>query len=638
MTINLYNIEGLSREDTLYFSAGSANKEVFFNSWIVAQLDSMFYPPYYENTINIELTSTLLLTTEFNYLSFEYADRTYYYFIDSISRLSDNLIALNIVMDTIMTYFDDIRIYNGFIERQFINRYNTDGTINRDYIRENFGNNDFRQVKWEYLDNRQCYLMVNVSSNGNVNNLNDTGMLGYRETTNSASYTTQYFGNLTSIYLAPMNLHYGKESLYYKDSNDSSSTNVDYKPYATFNKWSVNPETNSMFVIPLLGIGGITPAESDYPNIFNYAGNMYDFVNESANVRYLKLKAIDQTGTSYCQFVTIFSYRYLEDIPTSTHAFQSNYVPALYDDNYMHIYFGEKSNMATYPLYEATNNTLYCRVFASIYDGTRIYGITEDTYDSQFPKGSYVIQSKAELITTWSDSYTNWQANNRATIAMGVVNYLASYFTGVQQLTTNREVIGQQGINAITSASRSMKKGTKLRNRIQDIQDDTLLKQYANQQEYKTNGTGGVSSLISIATSQLNAFFAPDSIKSMGTFFTDYVSGACRIMFTISQVSNFDYCAQVYHRIGYLVNKQITSRNTQISSCFGSNRSYYQFVKLSGCYIAIRNAINSSDILNDIKDRLESGLRLWKVFGTSTNAYIGADYIGNYANDNREIG
>ena len=156
MVIKLYYIEGISRIDTPYYAnqgqqATLAAQEAFFERHVVKEIDSAFYPPHYTNQVKLT-TDDVDFNTNINYLSLEFNDKTYYYFIDDVEYLSENMIKLYITMDVIQTYMFDIRIASGVIERKFINRWTSNNKINRNYLREAVSDEEFIPVDFNIIN------------------------------------------------------------------------------------------------------------------------------------------------------------------------------------------------------------------------------------------------------------------------------------------------------------------------------------------------------------------------------------------------------------------------------------------------------------------------------------------------------
>ena len=136
MRIYFGYITGINRIDTPYFSSIS-QQSTWFSNKSIGYVDTTFYPPHYTNRIRVS-TEDLDFNKSCNYVWFEYNGKTYYYFIDEITYINETLIEILITMDYIQTYYFNIIVSNGIIERKFINRWvnvNNQWCINRNYIR-----------------------------------------------------------------------------------------------------------------------------------------------------------------------------------------------------------------------------------------------------------------------------------------------------------------------------------------------------------------------------------------------------------------------------------------------------------------------------------------------------------------------
>ena len=139
--ITTYWVKGISRIDTPIF-ATLVDQEHFFSECEPYTIpNNSFYPPHFKNRILLN-TSDITFKSQRNYLSLEYDSKTYYYFIDSIEYVSEDVIALNITMDVIQTFMFSINIISAEKERESIKRW-VNHKINRDYIRENVSAGDF---------------------------------------------------------------------------------------------------------------------------------------------------------------------------------------------------------------------------------------------------------------------------------------------------------------------------------------------------------------------------------------------------------------------------------------------------------------------------------------------------------------
>ena len=136
--------------DLPYFTTASQMATFMANHYVgdASSLDGSYYPPYFRNTIKLSKSVDFDYENgSCNYLSLESEDGyIYYYFIDRIDYISPDVYSIDIHMDTIMTYWFNIRVSAFMIERAFINRWGPKDSIaiNRDYIRENYSNGKYK--------------------------------------------------------------------------------------------------------------------------------------------------------------------------------------------------------------------------------------------------------------------------------------------------------------------------------------------------------------------------------------------------------------------------------------------------------------------------------------------------------------
>ena len=136
MNINFCFIDGISTENEPYF-ASLQDQDSYFNSLDnTTIITSTFYPPYYRNVLKLD-TADISLNSNYNYVWFEYNGKRYYYFLSNVRYISEYLLAITITMDTIQTYYFDIKVHSAIVRRKFIDRFEPSGLINRSYIREN---------------------------------------------------------------------------------------------------------------------------------------------------------------------------------------------------------------------------------------------------------------------------------------------------------------------------------------------------------------------------------------------------------------------------------------------------------------------------------------------------------------------
>ena len=153
--IRLMFVKGINEVDTPYFETKEEQTEFFENASVVSYDDeTAYYPPYYRNRIRLPSSDIPFSdeTKKINYLSLEYDGKTYYYFVESMDYVTDDLTEITISMDTIQTFFFDMLLTKPTIKRMAIKRWSDDKvSINRNYIRENLSEMPMRKISKESM-------------------------------------------------------------------------------------------------------------------------------------------------------------------------------------------------------------------------------------------------------------------------------------------------------------------------------------------------------------------------------------------------------------------------------------------------------------------------------------------------------
>ena len=633
MDIKLYYIEGISSIDTPYFATNGSQatiskQEQYFSNHIIQTISTAFYPPHYENVIRFD-TSDVDIDSNVNYLSLDYNDKTYYYFIDNITYVSEGIIELYIIMDVIQTYMFDITISSGVIERKFINRwYQENGIwkINRNYIRENVCNNLYYQQEFEIL-NSKTHLWTFVRKS-----VGDSTAVTYSHKSNFTTIFKMYNYNDDSSYTqAPVTL----------------DVNQEYSPFA----YAFFPYGMSLY-----NIGGTYTNVGSDINAPEYAHNNYtvdiylcpfdltfEYYNHSNGQLSLSRNGGWSTSTltlaslgtnePYCIIPTcinnymsyvIRTYKHYKEIElmllnrntSLINDFNINTVPALIDSNYIKLTFGSYACNTTYPIEYLDNNNIFLNYFFTPSNGYRCYYINED--------GSMLDKYRTIAVDNNVISYdlknNHWQeyiSNNKArwaqatlktAIGVGVtvatknvqLGLIASEIGGVagSELTPKRQTLSKKGQRKISALKRES-------TMIETERDVSIASTIAS-------NIGGQ------ALSDYNNYYVPDTVKQNGTY-SDIYTNAATIFYSIEYANNIEYCGYYYHKNGYLVNEHIY-QNTNIFE-YVQNRFYYNVIKMVDSEVHLNNVIEDNYTVNLIKQRLNQGLRLWNinnVYPTST--------------------
>lgn len=140
MTIYFHNIQGISKEDTPVFETLALQTEYFQDNVTYTIEEDAFYPPHSHIDLRVD-TDDINFNSPVNYISFEYQDKWYYYFISSYRYVNESLISFSLDMDTIQTYMFSTTNIIGNVERYTINNsfdlsqyhYRENPSMNKNY-------------------------------------------------------------------------------------------------------------------------------------------------------------------------------------------------------------------------------------------------------------------------------------------------------------------------------------------------------------------------------------------------------------------------------------------------------------------------------------------------------------------------
>lgn len=631
MDINLGYIEGISYIDTPYFPTRATQRD-YFNSKLVVTIGSTFYPPHYTNLLRIS-ADDINFNTQVNYVWFTYNNKIYYYFIDSIEYINEELIEISIVMDVIQTYMFDIRISNGVIERMFINRFDSNNKINRNYIRENVSAGLFTKQKTTFTSDNY-WLVVKIAKLPHVNTQ------GYKALTNlNINGRTSYvpYGYLY-MPLFCTGIRYQGSSVIAHNINvdnilDILTDNevieayiIDYNPRPDafaidYHTLVISNYTDHTIVTPL------NPGETNIFTVWYSSVILIDRVTGNNGV-ICNATSLFRTYQIGSYDVTLYRYK-----NTSTSSiFEKAYITQLLDENYYRIEFGNGGGVATYPLFALDTNSIYLREYSNLDDGSKIFEIDDGskTLYTGLDYQTYVFSNIKPTIPLLNDAWKNYQANNQGRwIAAGIsaVRNAINSFAGIpaKNAYINNRIATLEAdphkydrrFKELTLKSSYVRKMDDLKSRKQAIRSDT--------------GIGIIDTLaplINQGVSDLNAQFAPNSIRMGGDFISSYLSSQYMTMYRHLEVNDIEQVANYYHRNGFKVDLHVNSINNIFQ--YVQNRYYFNMLKMSDSDLHLADVIENAETVNLIKDRLKDGIRLWNVMDISVN-------IGDFTYDNVEL-
>lgn len=468
--IKLCYVEGINEVNTPYFADINA-QNVFFDSAVVWQDDESYYPPYFMNAIRLSSEDIPFnnLSKKVNYCFIDYEGKRYYYFIDSIDYVTDDLVEISIEMDTIQTYFFNILVNRAVVSRQAINRWGDDGTsINRNYIRENLSNGNMRKqykkslgdespLKWIVI---RCASIPALTAE-NINSLEAIpeakimrgwyGDIEY-ETSHGVTSHTQTGGatilipygewfkdssSLTVTYGKDYTISNMKFFMQYLASN-AEVLGISYIPYNPFP--FVIYETGHITVNPSVARIGTDNYNWYYLDLVktkdagSYEGFAIRFpwLQENGYIEGLRMQSKEQTlNLGYSKSAS------------KNNIYSSKYVPAMMDENYEAIKVGDNSGTTIAPLFYSEGSYIVPMMLASL-KGERIYSffmskdILGNTYGNAFkdPHNIVLVNDNTLDYDLFTDPWKSYQVTHKGSI---VTDWVA---TGLGAVTKGAGVAG----------------------------------------------------------------------------------------------------------------------------------------------------------------------------------------------------
>ena len=123
-TINLMNCNFLdnSYNHTVDFE-NSLQQKTFFNRYIIMRIDNN---SYVRKNTNIKIGYNIEELRNVNYCSIVNNNKTYYYFVNDLTYISENATECSLQLDVIQTYMFDYSFKESFIERCHVDRWRND--------------------------------------------------------------------------------------------------------------------------------------------------------------------------------------------------------------------------------------------------------------------------------------------------------------------------------------------------------------------------------------------------------------------------------------------------------------------------------------------------------------------------------
>lgn len=616
MKIYFGYIPGISNIDTPYFSS-IGEQEDYFDGQEVETIDDAFYPPHYTNTIKV-YTEEVNFNSSVNYVWFEFLNKRYYYFIESIEYVSESLIYVNIVMDVIQTYMFNIDVSNGIIERKFIDRWD-DGYINRNYIRENVSDGEFKTDYVVQLNNYEeewFYILSMTEVESDKEAACVISMPNGRKVATAVFPAMVSFINLVNED-EPAENH--KRFIYDDNMVGLSSkdwvVNISLCPFTPFKGITIEnitPETRLNVVFDK----GFT-STSFKSDTFKWPHGSND---GTAVVLVPKIFENHSYSTSSYKSYRIETKVYdgIINIPVYENTlkgvyFDSKYITQMVDNNYQRFIFGDDYANATYPIEYISDKVLKTSYYFDFMDSSIIFNIYQGNDMNVDKFRMCVVDDSVSLPIMRNDPWQSYISQNR------------SRWAGA---------IGETALDIASKGANAAIRGARIASRQEEILSNNrnftpvkhLLKaKYQRQftaleQEKKANraegalemGSAAIGGVIGQALRDVNVWCSPVTVKNSANM-KPINTISYQIYNKHDYVIDFEQCAQFFHRNGYLVNEYINHKSNIFN--YVKNRYYFNVLKMSDVDLHLVNVIEDDDTVDQIKRRLFDGLRLWDMHG-----------------------
>lgn len=274
----------------------------------------------------------------------------------------------------------------------------------------------------------------------------------------------------------------------------------------------------------------------------------------------------------------------------------------------------------TFPLYNLSNNTITLFSQCDLFSGSRTYRIIENLDDTLDKYMTNIIVQTKETINLYKDALTNYMQTNKGSLTMGVAlakqnaqwNMAKNLFNDYQE--NNRGV----PLSTINGGLNKTKLSQSIANYAFTL-GDTYMDLY------------NIDKLIEI--NKTNAEYTPDTTRQGNNYTSDLNSLSLKTILIQETVNDIEYVAHKFEQYGYLINEEI--HEDQILNYFNT-RYYFNVIKFKDVSITLEY-ICSNDLLQNIKERLQNGLRMWNIHDESYSRLPVIDYNKfNYDNVENE--
>lgn len=598
--IKLGMYAGYNSYNEMRFSNASA-RDNFFDSHVTYTIDA-YYPPYYTNVIKID-KSEVPQTARINFVILVHDSKYYYYFVDHMNYINEDIYEIVINMDTIMTYQFDLLITQGLITRKSISRWvyeDSNYKINRNYVRENVSEGIMEVSSFEYRNpnkylivaSDEKYLTGSIATPTIRDGFNhyDVGYYVYVFPLPTDAFDVD---PTTSIRIYNENFQLIKTvlpadyvSIFIDDPHTINMMLVesDYLDKYLGTTWGLEHDGTSLYLtLTLLGQNFNDSRVVKIDNTY-YGGIMFGTYDLSP----IKLKTINSEFVRNSSLLVPFNY---------------TFVPQLFDENYMQIEYGDITGFTSYPLHQSKSISLNIYNSTDITNGNNAYYILDTGIEDNRHKTNIIsLGLTFDLIT---DPWKEYQAQNKGTLSTGLqlqaVNTLYSTAKGIATVGAGSGVSSASSLRTYynlekhtVSVTAKDSDSTKMPNGSLTPLSDGLMQ--------------GMNIIANYQINKENLEYSPDTVKGRGDVHSMIMTRYKSPYILIHKVNDLVNCAKKLEEFGYRVNEIFSGPSYIQDLCI--NRTYYNCISMRVktytqlCFIP-------NDIINDMIARLENGLRFF---------------------------
>lgn len=261
---------------------------------------------------------------------------------------------------------------------------------------------------------------------------------------------------------------------------------------------------------------------------------------------------------------------------TSKHSLRNyKYTPFLLDNQYIKILYGERYNTNEIPLFLYNSDVFTVKIYNDIINNTRNYCIGDIKNDVNL---TLLTCDSPETVELFSNPWKSYMSQNQASLSAGKF-VLDPIVKGIASGIATTPVVGVA------------------------VGTGALVKNVLKYGDLKNS---------------------PDKVRQIGGYASDVLFDNITPIIKIDMVKDIQNVSDLVESIGYKVKETISS-----NSLFNDMniRYYYNVIKMSDCSVTL-NILQDSETVNNIRSRLENGIRMWNVADTGV--------IGSYTYDNIE--